>query len=202
MSPEAFAILKDIGGHTDVFGGAYSLQAGSPGADAFGNSRPFQTEPNTSRIAGLDYFNVPADNVVYNRGPVMNLVDSPSFPSGHTTYGYMGSLVLAVVFPERFQQMITRAAEYGNDRILMGAHYAMDVIAGRTMAMYDLAHLLANNSSYVGHNFVHPARHPGASDDSRLSSSDQGSARQRNDAARGRLRKHDCGLCSARTSGG
>src|SRR3984957_17103495 len=150
VSPEALAILKDIGGHTDVFGGAYSLQAGSPGADAFGNSRPFQTEPNVSRITGLDYFNTPADNVVYNRGSVMNLVDSPSFPSGHTTYGYMGSLVLAEVFPERFQQMIARAAEYGNDRILMGAHYAMDVIAGRTLAMYDLAHLLANDSAYVG----------------------------------------------------
>jgi len=160
VSPEAFAILKDIGGHTDVFGGAYSLQAGSPGADAFGNSRPFQTEPNTSRITGLDYFNVPADNVVYNRGPVMNLVDSPSFPSGHTTYGYMGSLVLAVVFPERFQQMITRAAEYGNDRILMGAHYAMDVIAGRTLAIYDLAHLLANNSSYVGQTLSSPPGTP------------------------------------------
>src|SRR5580704_8724925 len=156
VSPEALAILKDVGGHTDVFGGAYSLQAGSPGADAFGNSRPFQTEPNVSRITGLDYFNTPADNVVYNRGPVMNLVDSPSFPSGHTTYGYMGSLVLAEVFPERFQQMIARGAEYGNDRILMGAHYAMDVIAGRTLAMYDLAHLLANDPAYVGQTLSTP----------------------------------------------
>jgi hypothetical protein len=42
-------------------------------------------------ITGLDYFNVPADNTVYNHGPIMNLIDSPSYPSGHTTYGYMGS---------------------------------------------------------------------------------------------------------------
>ncbi len=100
------------------------------GADAFGDSRPFQTEPGITPISGPDYFNVPADNTVYNRGPIMNLIDSPSFPSGHTTYGYMGSLLLAVLVPERYQQMIVRASEYGNDRILMGAHYAMDVLGG------------------------------------------------------------------------
>ena len=45
--------------------------------------------------------------------------------------------------------MIARGAEYGNDRILMGAHYAMDVLGGRTLALYDLAHLLANDPSYT-----------------------------------------------------
>ena len=45
--------------------------------------------------------------------------------------------------------MITRGAEYGNDRIIMGAHYAMDVIGGRILAIYDLAHLLANDQAYM-----------------------------------------------------
>jgi hypothetical protein len=80
----------------------------------------------------------------------MNLIDSPSFPSGHTTYGYMGSLLLAELVPDRFQEMVARAAEYGNDRIIMGAHYAMDVLGGRTLATYDLAHLLANDPAYIG----------------------------------------------------
>jgi membrane-associated phospholipid phosphatase len=150
VSAEALAILKDMGGHTDVFGSSYGFPAGAVGADAYGDSRPFQTEPSISRIVGLDYFNVPADNLVYNRGPIMDLTNSPSFPSGHSTYGYMGSLVLAVLVPERYQQMIARGAEYGNDRIILGAHYAMDVIAGRTLATYDLAHLLANDPIYVG----------------------------------------------------
>ena len=79
----------------------------------------------------------------------MNLIDSPSFPSGHTTYGYMGSLLLAVLVPDRYQEMVVRAAEYGNDRIIMGAHYAMDVLGGRTLATYDLAHLLANDPAYM-----------------------------------------------------
>ena len=155
VSDEAKAILKDIGGSPDPFGVNYGRPAGSPGADAFGDSRPFQTEHSLLPIIGPDYFNVPADNVVYNRGPIMNLVNSPSFPSGHTTYGYMGALVLAELVPQRFQQMITRAAEYGNDRILMGAHYAMDVLGGRTLATYDLAHLLANDPAYVGRTMKH-----------------------------------------------
>jgi len=62
----------------------------------------------------------------------------------------MESVLLAILVPERYQQEITRAAEYGNDRVLLGAHYAMDVIAGRTLALYDVAHLLANDSAYVG----------------------------------------------------
>ncbi len=150
VSPDAAAIFKDIGGSPDAFGKSYGRPAGSADADAYGDSRPFQTEPSITHIVGRDYFSVPADNVVYNRGPVMNLIDSPSYPSGHTTYGYMGSVILAVLVPERYRQMVARAAEYGNDRILMGAHYAMDVIGGRTLALYDLAHLLANDPAYMG----------------------------------------------------
>lgn len=150
VSDEAADILKRNGGMPDAFGRSYGRPAGSPGADAYGNSRPFQTEPSVLPVIGPDYFNVPADNIVYNRGPIMNLIDSPSYPSGHTTYGYMGSLVLAVLVPERYQQMIVRGAEYGNDRILVGAHYAMDVLGGRALATYDLAHLLANDPAYLG----------------------------------------------------
>lgn len=150
VSPQAQAVLAALRGTTDVFGRSYGLPAGSPGADPFGNSRPFQTEPNVSRISGLDYFNAPADNLDYNRGPIMNLVASPSFPSGHTTYGYTGALLLAILVPERYPQMITRGAEYGNDRIIMGAHYTMDVLAGRTLVLHDMAHLLANDPAYVG----------------------------------------------------
>ena len=62
----------------------------------------------------------------------------------------MGSLLLAELVPDRFQEMVVRAAEYGNDRIIMGAHYAMDVLGGRTVATYDLAHLLANDPVYIG----------------------------------------------------
>lgn len=153
VSEEAKKILTDIGGHPDMFGTSYHLPAGSPGGDAYGNSRPFQTEHHVLWFVGPDYFNVPSGNDVYNRGPVMDLSDSPSFPSGHTTYGYTGSLILAILVPERYQEMIVRGAEYGNSRIMVGAHYTMDVLGGRTLAMYGVAHLLANDKDYLGHSF-------------------------------------------------
>jgi membrane-associated phospholipid phosphatase len=149
VTAEAAAILKQRNGVTDIFGKSYGLPAGTAGADLYGNSRPFETEASVVQFLGPDYFNVPAGNRVYNRGPLMNLINSPSYPSGHTTYGYTGALVLAILVPDRYQQMIARGAEYGNDRILVGAHYAMDVLGGRTLAMYDMAHLLANDPAYL-----------------------------------------------------
>jgi hypothetical protein len=149
-SAEARALLDEIHGTTDPFGRAYGHPAGSPGAGAYGNARPFQTEPEFARIVGFDYLHTPADNHVYTRGPLTSLVNNPSYPSGHTTFGYTGSIVLALLVPSRYQQMVTRGAEYGNDRIVLGAHYTMDVLAGRTLALYDMAHLLANDPAYVG----------------------------------------------------
>jgi hypothetical protein len=150
VSAEVATILKRIDGKTDVFGIAYGRVAGSSGADAYGDSRPFQTEPVVKPISGSDYFGSASTNLAYLRGPAQDLSNNPSFPSGHTTYGYAQSLVLAILVPERYPQEIARAAEYGNDRIILGAHYAMDVIGGRTLALYDVAHLLANDPFYVG----------------------------------------------------
>ena len=145
VAPELAAIIKDIGGVTDPFGKAYDLPAGAKGADKFGDSRPFQTEPEVLTFKGKDYFDAPSDNLEYLYGPTQDLRDSPSYPSGHTTYGYAEGIALALLVPQRYPQMVARAAEYGNDRIVMGAHYAMDVLGGRTLALYDLAHLLAKD---------------------------------------------------------
>ena len=57
-----------------------------------------------------------------------DLTNSPSFPSGHTTlwlHGLNPSGAPCSSAPTR--RWSTRGAEYGNDRIIMGAHYAMDV---------------------------------------------------------------------------
>lgn len=147
---ELLSITQKMNGTEDVFGKAYNLPAGSPGAGAYGDSRPFQTEKTFLKFGGTDYFSNVSDDDVYNRGPRMDLTNSPSYPSGHTTYGYTGAVLLAVLVPERYPQMIVRGAEYGNDRILMGSHYAMDVLGGRTLALYDMAHLLANDPAYMG----------------------------------------------------
>jgi PAP2 superfamily len=115
-----------------------------------GNPRPFQTEPHLTVYSGKSFFGSESSNTTNLCGPCHDLTESPAYPSGHTVYGYMESLLVALLVPERYQQMVTRATEYGNDRIVLGSHYAMDVLAGRTLAEYDLAQLLANKMGYVG----------------------------------------------------
>ncbi|MBE7203555.1 MAG: phosphatase PAP2 family protein, partial [Parafilimonas terrae] len=156
VTPEASAIL---GGDAtvDVFGKAYGRLAGQPGSDAYGDARPFQTLPMLTAYRGEDYFGHPSHSLDWLRGPNQDLLNSPSFPSGHTTYGTTESMVLAILVPARYQQMVVRAAEYGNDRIVVGAHYAMDVIGGRATSLHALAHLLANDPAYVGQIRVNPA---------------------------------------------
>jgi len=150
VSAAAMAILKQAGGTTDVFGKAYGLPAGAKGADPYGDSRPYQTEKTVLHYTDPDYFGAASGNVFYLSGPAQDLTASPAFPSGHTTYGYTESTLLAILVPARYPQMIVRGAEYGNDRIILGAHYAMDVIGGRTLAYYDLAQMLSGNPAYLG----------------------------------------------------
>ena len=148
VAAEAAAVLA--GGAMDVFGRAYGRPAGSAGSDRYGNARPFQTLPGLLAFAGPDYLGAESVSSDFLMGPESDLRDSPSFPSGHTTYGTMESLVLGLLVPERLPQMMARAAEYGDSRVLLGAHYTMDVIAGRTLALHDVAMLLANDPRYVG----------------------------------------------------
>lgn len=156
VSQEAAAILAD-GASPDVLGKAYGRPAGLPGSNAYGDARPFQTLPLLTAYRGEDYFGAPSDSLDWLRGPNRDLLNSPAFPSGHTTYGTTESMILAILVPARYRQMVVRAAEYGNDRIVVGAHYAMDVIGGRATSLHALAHLLANDPTYVGQIRPNPA---------------------------------------------
>lgn len=66
------------------------------------------------------------------------------FPSGHTNASYLASLALAYTVPERFQEMLTRASEMGNNRIVAGMHSPLDVMGGRVMATALAAATLAD----------------------------------------------------------
>jgi membrane-associated phospholipid phosphatase len=145
VSGEAKVILTHVNGTTNVFGRVYKPPVDSAKVNPYGNSRPFQTEPHLTAYGGKDF----CGSETTNTENLQHLAASPAYPSGHAVYGYMESLLLALLVPERYQQMVTRAAEYGNDRIVLGAHYAMDVMGGRTLAEYDLAQLLANKTGYV-----------------------------------------------------
>ncbi|QKS48759.1 S-layer homology domain-containing protein (plasmid) [Paenibacillus cellulosilyticus] len=66
------------------------------------------------------------------------------FPSGHTNASYLASFALAYAVPERFQEMLTRASDIGNNRIVAGMHSPLDVMGGRVMATALAAATLAD----------------------------------------------------------
>lgn len=62
-----------------------------------------------------------------------------SFPSGHTLHGYTAGTLMATVLPELAPQFLDRASEYGNNRLLLGFHYPLDVMAGRIIGQASVA---------------------------------------------------------------
>lgn len=60
-----------------------------------------------------------------------SMVTSGSFPSGHTTYATSGAVGLATLLPELAPEILARGSEAGNNRIVLGVHYPLDIIGGR-----------------------------------------------------------------------
>ena len=55
------------------------------------------------------------------------------FPSGHSAEGVRDALAMAYALPERYQEMLSRGLELGENRILAGMHSPLDVIGGRIL---------------------------------------------------------------------
>jgi acid phosphatase (class A) len=71
-------------------------------------------------------------------GPVcedkVQLSHSFDYPSGHTSWGTTVALVLAELRPDRAAAILQRGYEYGNSRVICGAHSVSAVEAGRQAA--------------------------------------------------------------------
>lgn len=70
--------------------------------------------------------------------------DDGGFPSGHTNAFHLAGLAYAYAVPERFQELVTRALELSDTRVLAGMHNTVDVIGGRIMATALAAATLAD----------------------------------------------------------
>lgn len=63
--------------------------------------------------------------------PAAPLSKSGAYPSGHTTVGTLMGVVLSNMLPEKRAQIMARAWEYGENRVIGGVHYRSDVDVGR-----------------------------------------------------------------------
>ncbi|MEX9841367.1 phosphatase PAP2 family protein [Providencia rettgeri] len=70
-------------------------------------------------------------------------IQGSSYPSGHTWNGFKQAAVLAMIFPEKGSETFNRAIEYGESRVIVGAHFATDTIASRVGNYYLLSQLLS-----------------------------------------------------------
>ena len=57
------------------------------------------------------------------------------FVSGHEAEAMRDAVAMGYAVPERFQEMLMRAAELGHDRILAGMHSPLDVMGGRMLGL-------------------------------------------------------------------
>ncbi|MGC4028493.1 MAG: phosphatase PAP2 family protein [Steroidobacteraceae bacterium] len=72
-----------------------------------------------------------------------SLSASGAWPSGHTTLGTLMGIVLSNMVPEKKAELMRRAWEYGNNRIVAGMHYRSDVEMGRIAGSVIAAALMA-----------------------------------------------------------
>jgi subtilase-type serine protease len=112
-----------------VYDLAYGVTNTQPGQGIDGNSRPVQVSTRINIFDGSK----PSDHVT-----------GTAFPSGHTTVGYTGSYMLAMLVPQQYRSLLLRGSEYGESRIVLGVHYPLDIIAARALSAYDLAQAFTN----------------------------------------------------------
>ncbi|MFJ4984976.1 glycoside hydrolase domain-containing protein [Streptomyces sp. NPDC088732] len=77
-------------------------------------------------------------------GSYGSLTTSGSYPSGHTYGGYEAGTILATLLPELAPSILARTSEYGDNRIVLGFHYPLDVMGGRIAGQATVAHRWAD----------------------------------------------------------
>jgi len=137
IAPDATSVLyNDSGTNTGVAGNT-NAEFGNVVAlvNAMGNNgstepakrfykyaRPFRWSSNVVLIPAL----VPARSATPST--------DGGFTSGHSAEAVRGAVGMAYVLPERYQEMVARGLELGENRIIAGMHSPLDVISGRVQA--------------------------------------------------------------------
>ena len=126
--------------------------SGNPGKYAYQYPRPWRLtgESRVVDTGRTDAFGYPvyhSDVVVAPqllRQRATGPADDAGYPSGHTNAFHLACLALAYAVPERFQELVARAYDLSDTRIVAGMHSPVDVIGGRILATALAAATLAD----------------------------------------------------------
>lgn len=67
-----------------------------------------------------------------------------SYPSGHAAAGWAWALILSELIPDQTDALLARGRAFGQSRIVCNAHWASDVLEGRSMGAATVARLHAD----------------------------------------------------------
>jgi membrane-associated phospholipid phosphatase len=118
---------------------------------AFSHPRPYVDRVNyngtTLNLNGLQQtLGIKKVAAYEQQGQYDGLASSGSFPSGHTTFAFTQGAGLASILPEFGTQIMTRVSEAGNNRIVLGVHYPLDIMGGHIAGQYGVATALNDQS--------------------------------------------------------
>jgi acid phosphatase (class A) len=130
----------------NVFGDKFNEQ-NLPLTAAFGKRIRNDQGLNTT-AAKVGFHRVRPYNLDKTLHPICKVgVKDDSYPSGHTTSGYLLALALIDLIPEKRDDILNRADAYSFDRLVCGVHYPSDLEASKLLA-YAIHAAMAQNPQY------------------------------------------------------
>jgi uncharacterized protein with beta-barrel porin domain len=143
VAPTGYTLPNDTNaGSNSTYDLAYGASITGTNQNIYGDSRPYQVASGSVTL--------------YDVTATSGLGTNPSFPSGHTTYAFTDSILIGMMVPQNFQSMLLAASEYGNSRISLGVHYALDIIGSRSLVQFNLMQLLSATASTGGSQATNP----------------------------------------------
>lgn len=145
-------ILREVNGVGDLALSDESAQLCDVFSDALGIKLSNETTPEIMLLAGRATTDVHRANILvknyYQRVRPFAQFKEPSlkpwtddeeaatfsYPSGHSSRGWVYAFVLASIAPERAEALFQRALTYANNRVICGHHWQTDVDASLLLA--------------------------------------------------------------------
>jgi acid phosphatase (class A) len=130
----------------DVFGDAFTKE-NLPLTAALGD-RVKNDEGVNNNAAKTGFHRVRPYNLDKTLHPVCKTkIKDDSYPSGHSTSGYIFALTLIDMAPEKRDEILARAEDYAHNRLVCGVHYSSDLPASRLSA-YTIHAVMETNPQY------------------------------------------------------